>query len=113
MKLIINKRVFEINIEKNETSSAFEKMLPLKIEMQELNSNEKYCYLDKRLPSKSVQVKQINSGDIMLYGDNCIVIFYKSFSTTYTYTKIGSIKNPVDLSTILGKGSVALEFYAK
>ena len=33
----------------------------------------------------------------MLYTDNCLVIFYKSFDTSYSYTKIGHINNLPDL----------------
>ena len=33
----------------------------------------------------------------MLYGNNCLVVFYKSFETSYSYTKIGHIENFEDL----------------
>ena len=35
----------------------------------------------------------------MIYEDNCLVIFYKSFKTDYEYTKIGHIDNLDDLGT--------------
>ena len=55
--------------------------------------NEKYVYLDNSLPTNSSNPKRINAGDVMLYGNNCLVIFYKSFDTSYSYTKIGHINN--------------------
>ena len=42
----------------------------------------------------------------MLYGDNCLVIFYKSFDTSYSYTKIGHINNLPDL----GNDNVLVKF---
>ena len=74
-------------------------MLPLEITMDELNGNEKYVYLDKSLPTNSTNPKHINKGDIMLFGNDCLVIFYKSFDTTYSYTKIGHIDNLPNLGT--------------
>ena len=72
-------------------------LLPQEFSMNELNGNEKYIYLDTTLPTNPSNIKSINAGDVMLYGDNCLVIFYKSFETSYSYTKIGHIDNLEDL----------------
>lgn len=80
----------------NAYSKAFSKMLPITLEMSDLNGNEKYYYLDNTLPTDSKNPKQIKSGDIMLYGDNCLVLFYKSFSSSYSYTKLGYIEDTSD-----------------
>ena len=74
--------------------------------MNELNGNEKYVYMDKSLTTNSFNPKQIKKGDVMLYGDNCLVIFYKSFETSYSYTKIGHIDNLENL----GNGSIIVKF---
>ena len=97
MSITINEKEYTIHLEDNETVKSFINLLPLEINMQELNGNEKYIYLDTTLPTDSVTPKHINSGDIMLYGNNCLVIFYQSFDTTYSYTKIGHIDNLSDL----------------
>ena len=69
------------------------KILPQELTMDELNGNEKYAYLNDELPTNTYNPKHINAGDVMLYGNNCLVIFYKSFDTPYNYTKIGHIDN--------------------
>lgn len=99
MKITIDNELYIINLEENETVSAFINLLPIEFNMNELNGNEKYYYLDKELPTNSINVKHINKGDVMLYGNNCLVIFYKSFDTTYSYTKIGHIDNLKDLDS--------------
>ena len=89
----LNGQKLKINLEDNSTTSALIKLLPLSLSMNDLNDNEKYVYLDESLPTNTFSPKHIESGDVMLYGDNCLVIFYKSFSTNYDYTKIGHIDN--------------------
>ena len=91
MSITINEKEYTIYLEDNETAKSFINLLPLEINMQELNGNEKYIYLDTTLPTDSVTPKHINAGDVMLYGNNCLVIFYRSFDTNYRYTKIGHI----------------------
>lgn len=97
VNIIIDGNTYLAKLENNDTVNSFIKLLPKEFNMNELNGNEKYIYLDTTLPSNPTNVKHINKGDMMLYGDNCIVIFYKSFDTNYSYTKIGHIDNLDDL----------------
>lgn len=110
MKLEINSKKLDVHLEENITAKSFVEKLPIKVNMKDLNGNEKYYYLDFSLKTNPVKVKQINAGDIMLYGDNCIVIFYKSINTSYSYTKIGSIINPQNLEETLGRSDVTVSF---
>ena len=106
MKVIINGKQYVIQLEDNETAKSIVNLLPQEYNMSELNGNEKYIYLDITLPTNSSNPKHINSGDVMLYGNNCLVIFYKSFDTSYSYTKIGHIANLDNL----GNGSITAKF---
>ena len=99
VKIKINDDEYELKLSNNETAKEFLKLLPLNIDMQELNGNEKYYYLDDTLPSNPQNIGKIEKGDVMLYGDDCIVIFYKTFNTAYSYTKIGHIDGLNELSS--------------
>ena len=85
-------------------------MLPLTLNMRELNGNEKYYYLDTGLTTNASRPSEINAGDIMLYGTNCLLLFSKSFSPSYSYTPIGHIDDPTELAEALGSGSVQVTF---
>ena len=97
MKVIINNEEYTINLEDNKTAKKLVELAPLEVTMKELNGNEKYIYLENNLPVDSYKPGHIEKGDVMLFNDNCIVIFYKSFDTEYGYTKIGHIDNLPDL----------------
>ena len=111
MKIEINGRSFAIVLENNATAKTFVERLPLTLDMNELNGNEKYHYLAEPLPSASESVKQIRAGDIMLYGDNCIVLFYMSFTTSYRYSRIGHIDDAAALASAVGKSDVTVIFF--
>ena len=89
----INNKKLGIDLENNSTTSALIKLLPLELSMNDLNGNEKYVYLNESLPTNTYSPKHIEAGDVMLFGDNCLVIFYESFDTSYSYSKIGHIDN--------------------
>ena len=99
IKVNINGKIYNANLEDNETVKEFLKILPQEFTMTELNGNEKYVYMDTTLPTNAINPKHINKGDIMLYGNNCLVIFYESFTTNYSYTKIGHIDNLDELDS--------------
>ena len=97
---------FVAKLEDNETAAAFAALLPMRLDMDELNGNEIYHYLPEPLPSAPERVGHVNAGDIMLYGDSCVVIFYESFDTSYTYTPIGNIADAEGLAAeIAGEGA--------
>ena len=106
VKVIIDNKEYKMNLEDNETTKSFIKILPKTWKMNELNGNEKYVYLSSPLPTSPNVPKIIEKGDIMLFGDDCLVIFYESFKTNYSYTKIGSIENLPDL----GNSSIEVKF---
>ena len=99
MEVVINGTTYNVNLESNPTVISLLDLLPIDINMKELNGNEKYFYLDTTLPSNPKKPEKIEKGDIMLYVDDCLVVFYKTFKTDYTYTKIGHIDNLPDLDS--------------
>ena len=78
--------------------------------MDELNGNEKYHYLNSPLPSNRNASARFTRGDIMLYGNDCIVVFYQTFRTPYSYTRIGSITDPTQLAAALGSAAASVTF---
>src|SRR5688500_610871 len=104
--ITIGGKGFTATLVDNPTATAFKSMLPLTINMTELNGNEKYFRLAKNLPTNESNPGSIESGDLMLYGSNTFVLFYESFSTSYSYTKVGKISNTTGLVSALGKDNV-------
>ena len=111
MNISINNITYTVDLVENETSKALLEHLPLTLEMNELNGNEKCSNLDFTLPVHSENVMEIKEGDIMLFGDNCLVLFYKSFETTYEYTPIGHIQDPKGLAEAVGVNNITVNFY--
>jgi hypothetical protein len=110
INIIIGEKHFTAILESNAAASEFKKMLPLTVNMKDLNSNEKFFDLSNSLPANAANPRTINSGDLMLWGANTLVLFYKTFSTSYSYTRLGTIENPSGLSQALGSGNVTVAF---
>lgn len=108
--ITIKNKKYEAILYDNSTTKELIKKFPITITMSDLNGNEKYYNFSKSFSTSSENVASINKGDIMLFGDNCLVIFYKSFSTRYKYTKLGYIKNTEDLENSFGKGDINITF---
>jgi hypothetical protein len=110
IKIKVNSKTFTVTLFDNNAAKAFKDMLPLTINMVELNGNEKYFDLSKSLPAHSSNPGTIQNGDIMLYGSRTLVLFYKTFSTSYSYTRLGTIDDASSLATALGVGNVTITF---
>lgn len=106
----VGNKTFTATLLDNPTSRAFVAQLPLSINMIELNKNEKYAQLPKSVPTNSSVPSRIEAGDLMMYGSSTLVLFYKGFSTSYSYTKIGKIDDVSGLTTALGTGDVKVSF---
>lgn len=110
MEIKIGNMTFTATLADNETAKAFKAMLPMTVAMNELNGNEKYHNLSNDLPTDAYRPGTIQEGDLMLYGSNCIVLFYETFSTTYSYTRIGRLDDPTGLAEAVGSGNVNVTF---
>ncbi|WP_432712715.1 cyclophilin-like fold protein [Pedobacter sp.] len=110
MKITIGTAVFTATLYDNPSANAFKAKLPLTINMTELNGNEKYYDFPSPLPTSASVGGNIKVGDLTLYENNTLVLFYKNFNTSYSYTKLGYVDNPTGLASALGNGNVVVKF---
>lgn len=110
VKITVGQIVFTATLFDNATAAAFKSRLPMTINMIELNGNEKYFDLPGNLPTNASNPGTIQSGDWMLYGANTLVLFYKTFSTSYSYTRLGRINDTTGLAAAVGSGNVSVTF---
>lgn len=47
---------------------------------------------------------------LALSGSSTLVVFYKNFSSSYSYTRIGKVNQPDKLADRLGQDNVQVEF---
>jgi hypothetical protein len=110
MKLKIGNSTFTVTLYDNATATAFKSLLPLTVHMVELNGNEKYADLSRTLPINASKPGNIQNGDLMLYDSSTVVLFYKTFPTSYSYTKLGRVDDATGLVAALGVGNVTVMF---
>ena len=109
----IGTKTFTATLEDDALAKAFKALLPATVRMTELNGNEKYFRFSGDLPTNASNPKTIQTGDLMIYGRNTLVLFYKSFPTPYTYTRLGHIDDARGLEAALGAGSVDVTFRSR
>ena len=113
MKITIGSSSFTATLEENATVTGFKAMLPMTVKMTELNGNEKLFRLRNDLPVKPSNPGKIENGDLMIYGADTLVLFYKSFPTPYHYTRLGRVDDAAGLAAAVGSGSVSVTFELK
>src|SRR5688500_10270204 len=110
MWMTVGERRFAITLTDNAAARAFVTQLPLTLDMSELNGNEKHGDLPKALPSNASRPGTIRNGDLMLYGTDTLVVFYATFNSSYSYTRLGRVDDPVGLAQALGPRSIRVAF---
>jgi len=113
MWMTISERRFAITLSDNAAARAFAAQLPLTLDMSELNGNEKHAELPRALPAKASRPGTIRNGDLMLYGTDTLVVFYSTFDSSYSYTRLGRVDDPAGLAEALGRRSARVSFTRK
>ena len=112
MRIVISagRQKFSAVLYDSPAAGALWEKLPLTLDMSEMNGNEKYYFMDEALPVDAGIPDRIYEGDLMLYGTDCLVLFYDSFRTSYRYTPLGRVEDPSGLAQALGNGNVRVTF---
>ena len=110
MWMTVGEQRFAITLADNAAARTFVTLLPLTLEMSDLNSNEKYTSLPGALPTNASKPGTIHAGDLMLYGTDTLVVFYSTFESTYAYTRLGRVDDTANLAQVLGRHTVKVTF---
>ena len=108
--MAVGERRFAVTLADNEAARAFVSQLPLTLDMPDLNGNEKHQKLPKSVPTNVTRPGTIRNGDLMLWGADTLVVFYLTFDSPYSYTRLGRIEDAAALPQALGRGQVRVTF---
>ena len=110
MTVTVGEKKFEAVLQDNKAVDEFTEMMrkaPVTIKMSDYSGFEKVGLLGRSLSANDKQMRT-KAGDIVLYNENNIVIFYGSHS--WSYTKLGGITDLTGWEDALGIGDVTVTF---
>lgn len=112
MWMTVGEQRFAISLEDNPATRELVARMPLDLDMTDLHNNEKYATLEQPLPTQEYSPGTIQTGDLLLYGSDTLVIFYKTLTSSYSYSRLGHIDNSTGLAEALGRKNVRVRFSA-
>ena len=106
MILVIDGEEYPVEWEENESVEVLKELCPLTVKMSMYGGFEQVGSLGESLPRNDEQITT-EYGDIVLYSENQIVVFYGS--NTWAYTRLGHIDmTQEELTDLLGNGDVEI-----
>lgn len=104
---------FGLILENNASAKAFAKLLPLELDMADVNGNEKFYLLADHLPSHERCSCLIKAGDLLLCQTNELIFFYDDCKTCFKYIYLGHIKDTSSFSKAMAGKNVTVVFEEK
>ena len=108
--MTIGSKTFTATLDDNPAATRLRAMLPLTLDMSELNGNEKYFHFSTPLPTDAANPGTIQDGDLMLWGADTLVLFYKTFRPPTATPGSGGSTTRRALAAAVGSGSVTVTF---
>jgi hypothetical protein len=109
MWMTVGERRFAVTLTDNAAARGFAAQLPLTLDKSE-HGNEQHAELPTPPPADASQPGTIRTGDLLLYGADTLVVFYLTFQSSYSYTRLGRVDDPSDLPRALGPRGVRVVF---
>lgn len=111
IKITVGSKDFTAKFRDNPSARAIIEHMPFTLNMGDFASQEKVTELNFLLPSAERETPPaIHTGDIYLWSGNQLVLFYTSFSNTYSYVPVGRITNTSGLNEALGSRNAEVTF---
>ena len=111
ISVIVNDVPFTATIEGTDAGRELLSRLPLTLSMDELHGNEKYCYTGEGFGGEQYVPETIEAGDLMVFGSDCLVLFYDTFSNGgWSYARVGWVDDPTGLAEACSGGTATVAF---
>lgn len=111
VSLSVGDKNFTVILHDNELAQVIIEEMPFTLIMDDYAAKEKTAELTFFLPSSdTTSPARINKGELYVWSEKSLVIFYTSFLNSYAYVPMGYIEDVKVLEEALGNGSVEVTF---